>query len=402
MYGLLLWLYPPAFRRDYGAEMRAVFRGWRGARCGRRRAAPGFWLAVAVDLVQSVPREWWGSLRSRWTARSGARPASDPHPPPYAAAALAGLGVFALYLATLAPTIGFWDSGEYATVAHVLGIPHPPGNPLFVLLGRGWETLLAPLGLPVAVRINLLSAALSAGAHGLWFLVVDRALAGWTGDRRLRWLAAGTAVLLSATAFTVWSQSNVNEKVYTVSLLTTALAVWLALRWRDRPGEGRLLGIVFLVALTATNHLMGVLVAPAVAVFVLAVDPRPVLRGRFWLRAVPLAAVALSVQLFLPLRAAQRPLVNEGAPACDSVAGAAAAVYTWGATGCDALSAVLRREQYPERRLLADPTDLSRPRSPGLVAAQFLNWLQYFDWQWGRSMAGHDPLLGGARPLVTL
>jgi hypothetical protein len=318
--------------------------------------------------------------------------------------------VFALYLVTLAPSIAFWDSGEYTTVAHILGIPHPPGNPLFVLLARGWETLLSPLGLPVAVRVNLFSAALSAAAHAFWFLVIDRLLAGWSGSpdirgpRRVdvRRLAAGAAVLVSATAFTVWSQSNVNEKVYTVSLLTTALAVWLALRWRDRRSDRRLLAIVFLLALTATNHLMGVLVVPALLVFVLAVDRRPLLRGRFWIRAVPLAALALSVQLFLPLRAAQRPLVNEGAPACDSVAGAAASVYTWGATGCEALSAVLRREQYPERGILEDPNDPSLPRTPALVAAQLLNWLQYFDWQWARSVDGHTPLLGGARPLISL
>jgi hypothetical protein len=407
VYGLLLWLYPPSFRREYGAEMRAAFRDWKATRqdtgeagrrknAGQARGAVGFWIQVVADLLRSVPRAWWEALRERGCS-------TEPHAPPYTAAALAGLAVYTLYWVTLAPTIAFWDSGEYVTVAHTLGIPHPPGNPLFVLLAKGWETLLAPFGLSVAVRVNLFSAALSAAAHGLWFLVADRSLAGWTDDRRLRLIAASAAVLVSATAFTVWSQSNVNEKVYTVSLFTTALAVWLALRWRDRGmGDTRLLALAFLLALTATNHLMGILVAPALLVFVLWVDPRPILRPRFWARAVPLAALAMAVLFFLPIRAAQQPLVNQGAPECETAIGAAAAVYTWGAVGCDALSAVLRREQYPERRILADPTDLSLPRAPGLVAAQFLNWFQYFDWQWARSVKGHDPLLGGARPLVTL
>lgn len=411
LYGVLLRLYPPSFRKEYGPEMRDVFRQWRTAwqhRGRPRRSAVSFWAAVAFDLAKSVPREWFQVARERvGLRRAGSAAVPEPYPPPYPAAALAGLAVFLLYLVTLAPSISFWDSGEYVTVAHILGIPHPPGNPLFVLLARGWETLLTPLGLPVAIRINLFSATLSAAAHCLWFLVVERSLAGWTDDRRLRLLASTAAVLVSATAFTVWSQSNVNEKVYTVSLFTTALAVWLALRWRDRrsirrAGETWLLALAFLIALTATNHLMGVLVAPALLGFVIWVDRRPLLRPSFWLKAVPLGALGLSVLLFLPIRAAQQPLVNEGAPECDTAAGAAAAVYTWGATGCDALSAVLRREQYPERKILADPTDLSRPRSPGLVAAQLLNWLQYFDWQWGRSIDGRDPLLGGARPLVTL
>ena len=81
--------------------------------------------------------------------------------PPYGAATLVGLAIFALYVITLAPTTAFWDTSEYIATAHILGIPHPPGNPLFVVLARSWSLLLAPLGLPVAVRINLLAAVTS-------------------------------------------------------------------------------------------------------------------------------------------------------------------------------------------------------------------------------------------------
>ena len=54
--------------------------------------------------------------------------------PPYEAATIAGGLVFALYALTLAPTTAFWDTSEYIATAHILGIPHPPGNPLFVVL----------------------------------------------------------------------------------------------------------------------------------------------------------------------------------------------------------------------------------------------------------------------------
>jgi hypothetical protein len=64
--------------------------------------------------------------------------------------------VFALYAITLAPTTAFWDTSEYIATAHILGIPHPPGNPLFVLMaGRGSSCCAA--GLSVAVRVNLFS-----------------------------------------------------------------------------------------------------------------------------------------------------------------------------------------------------------------------------------------------------
>ncbi|MEX0911898.1 MAG: DUF2723 domain-containing protein, partial [Gemmatimonadota bacterium] len=89
--------------------------------------------------------------------------------------------------------------------AHILGIPHPPGNPLFVVLAKAWSLLLAPLGLEVAVRINLFSAFMSAATHGLWFLVVHHVLRYFSDDRRFRFIGAATAVLVSATAFTVWS-----------------------------------------------------------------------------------------------------------------------------------------------------------------------------------------------------
>ncbi|TFH59542.1 MAG: DUF2723 domain-containing protein, partial [Gemmatimonadales bacterium] len=96
--------------------------------------------------------------------------------PPYGWALMATLLVALLYIVTLAPTTAFWDTSEYMATAHILGIPHPPGNPLFVVLARAWDILLAPLGLSVAVKINLFSTTMSALAHGFWFLVVHQIL----------------------------------------------------------------------------------------------------------------------------------------------------------------------------------------------------------------------------------
>jgi hypothetical protein len=89
---------------------------------------------------------------------SGAPDRAGELQPPYAAAAVAGVLVFALYAITLARTTAFWDTSEYIATGNILGIPHPPGNPLFVVLARAWSIMLAPLGLSVAVRINLFSA----------------------------------------------------------------------------------------------------------------------------------------------------------------------------------------------------------------------------------------------------
>src|SRR5207253_6981325 len=188
--------------------------------------------------------------------------------PPYGIAALVSLAALVLYVATLAPTTQFWYTSEYIAAAYVLGVPHPPGNPLFVLIAHAWGLL--PLAASYAQRINLLAAVTSALAAGFWFLVGERSLLSIVPAVWPRRLAALAGAICSATAFTVWNQSVVNEKVYTLSLLSIALVLWLIVRWDDQPpGEAHdhhLLLIVYLLALTATNHMMGVLVGPVVVI----------------------------------------------------------------------------------------------------------------------------------------
>ncbi|HUG40555.1 MAG TPA: DUF2723 domain-containing protein [Longimicrobiales bacterium] len=350
--------------------------------------------------------------------------------PPYLAAAIATVSVWLLYFITLAPTTAFWDTSEYIATAHILGVPHPPGNPTFVVLARAWELVLAPFGLSVAERINLFSATMGALAHGCWFLVFHRIVATFTPEKRIRLLGAGLAVLVSATAFTVWSQSNVNEKVYTVSLFTIALLSWLAFHWRDNLGRGKddnlILLMIFILALSVGNHLMAFLAAPALLVFILLVESKTLTPWNPWtfalaliglliavlvILAMPLAPlwagvlvltlvavfaafgnwklylfgaavalVGLSIHLFLPLRAALAPVINEADPS------------TW-----TALGESLARTQYDKPSVFSDPTDPSLPRGASLIFAQIGNYLQYFDWQWARSVDGMQSLFGGAR-----
>jgi hypothetical protein len=318
-------------------------------------------------------------------------------PPPYLWALAAGLSVFVLYAATLARTTAFWDTSEYIATGHIVGIPHPPGNPTFVLLARTWDILLSPFGLSTAVRINLFSAAMSSAAHGLWFLVVHHVLRYFSENRLFRLAGAAVAVAVSATAFTVWSQSNVNEKVYTVSLVTIALLSWLLFRWQERLGQGKddnlLVLMAFILALSVGNHLMAFLAAPAMLVFVLVVHPRTLLNWRLYFAGLLAGIVGLSVHLFLPLRAALDPVINEADPTCSTVGSALVSIVTWGKAGCVALSDALGRRQYEKPPLL--------PRLAPL-GSQLLNYLQYFDWQWSRAVAGKEVLLPLARLPFTL
>src|SRR6266700_2920311 len=327
-----------------------------------------------------------------------------PEAPPYLMAALV----------SLAPTTQFWDTSEYIAAAYVLGIPHPPGNPLFTLLAHTWGLL--PLAAGYAMRINLLAAVTSAIAAGCWFLVGERWMRAWVPARWPRRLAALAGAIVAATSFTVWNQSVVNEKVYTLSLLSIALILWLIVRWDDQPpGEAHdhhRLAIVYLLALTSTNHMMGVLVGPVVivllfpplmqnraasgagrnaewtqwlvfvGVFAIIVGsglesftPVYIAAGiyalalaaavsvgnwRFAVAALLVAAVGLSVYIFLPIRAAHFPAINEGEP-----------------TNWTALQQVLTRAQYGKPPVTMRQADFG---------AQLGMWFQYFGWQFAHDL----------------
>jgi len=294
--------------------------------------------------------------------------------PSYRAAALTAVAVLALYVVTLAPTTAMWDASEYITAAYTLGIPHPPGNPLFVLLGR--VASLLPIG-GVAYRVNLLAAVCSALAAGIWFLVAERVLAQWITQRWVQLVGAVLAAVLGATAFTVWNQSVVNEKVYTVSLAFFAVVSWLTVLWCDDPDGRRadriLVLIAYLVGLGYTNHPAGFLVAPAVATAVLVRRPATLLRWRL-LGAAGLALVlGLTPFAFEPIRAAHHPVLNEGEPTgCAERIGFAC---TFSDTTVRRLKANVNREQYGK-------PNLSERQAP--FSAQLGMWWLYFKWQWLR------------------
>jgi hypothetical protein len=349
--------------------------------------------------------------------------------PPYLWALGTSVIVFLIYFLTLAPTTAFWDTSEYIAAAKVLGIPHPPGNPLFVIVAHVFGLL--PLAASYAVRINLFAAVTSAAAAGLWFLVAERWLRGFVPHRWARFGAAFGGILVSATSWTVWNQSTVNEKVYTLSLLSIAVVMWLVVRWGDdEPGTHRdrwLVLIAYVMALTSTNHLMGVLALPALAVYVLWTDWRTVLRPwavvTFWalLLAVTgkwadmvlggslqwpliigtlavfgyalwkspgdplvylgLLAVVVGISLnyaWLPLRAAQFPPINEGEPV---------------GFLSQSLQDVLNRVQYGKPPL---------SQRQATFTAQLGNFWQYYSWQFARDWQRLTPIVTAGFTLLGL
>lgn len=233
------------------------------------------------------------------------------------AAGLVALGALALYRTTLLPGLGYWDTGEAQTVLPVLGTMHPTGFPAFVVIGWLFSIIAKPLGEP-AFLMNLLAATCAALAAGGVVMV----------SRRLHVplpIGVATAIGFALTPI-VWHISNAIDAhalhVLLVVSLTLALLRWQALvdGRKDRPddkayrrkGDRAIILAAAIYGVAAANHGLALILAPSIILFVLAVEPRVLLRPRLIVTAAGTAAlVAALLYLELPLRAGpfRAPLV---------------------------------------------------------------------------------------------
>ncbi len=312
------------------------------------------------------------------------------------AAIAAGAIMLAVYVATLAPGVTFWDAGEFIAAAKSLGIPHPPGTPLFVLALNTWARVL--WFLPYAVATNLFSAACTAGAVGLSAAWIARAT-------RAPWW--GVAAAITAGAMTSVWQNATETEVYAASLFVSVAAI-VAADLAGRSGERRwLLLSAYLLALSLPLHL-SILVAAPVVIYLaaqrtdgsydlaagaalLGVTIAAVGAGRLapWWCVAGVAVIAASVVpsggaprrtrvraavgvvvtmvvagsalLFMLVRARHEPAIDQGHP-----------------VSLEQLFYVIGRRQY-------DVAGLFPRRAAWWL--QIANWFEYADWQVALSLA---------------
>jgi hypothetical protein len=204
------------------------------------------------------------------------------------------------------PGLGFWDTAEFQTVGPLLGTAHPTGFPAYVVLGWLSSIVLQPFGDP-ALRMNLLSVLLVAAAAGLTVVLV-RLLTGWTAIG----VAAGIGLVSAPIAWKIATRADPHAlHLALLALLLVCLVAWA----RERRGTGRnrwLLAASVVYGVSLANHSLTLLLAPAVGLYVIAVYPRIILRGRLIAAcALLVAGSATLLYLELPLRAGlfRAPLV---------------------------------------------------------------------------------------------
>jgi hypothetical protein len=204
-----------------------------------------------------------------------------------------------LYWVTLAPTITEVDSGELCAAVHIMGVPHPTGYPLYLILGKLFDLL--PLGEP-ARRVAFFSAVSAAAGGGVvcWFLI---ALTGSIPAGVLGGLTTGLNPW-------VWTQANQAE-VYALNVLLICLVLAAFIHWAGKPNARRLNVLAFFCGLSLTHHSTAIFLAPPMLVWAAAATARKMPRRRLGWTAL-CAAAPLLLYLWLPYRSAHHPLVNWG------------------------------------------------------------------------------------------
>ena len=331
-------------------------------------------LLLALAYCVLIPLAIWSTAAPRTE--------SDADAPSYGAAAIVSAVILALYLVTMAPSTAMWDTSEYIAAAYTFGLPHPPGNPFFVILGRVFSIL--PIAGSIAARINVLAAICSAVSAGIWFLIAEHVLRSWFTTRWLRLAGATLAAVVGATAFTVWNQSVVNEKVYTVSLIGIALVSWLMVRWSANPTDSRadtrLVLAAYLCGLGYANHMAGMLPAVAIAIAVVVRRPLTLVRWRLLVTCAVALVIGLTPFATQPIRSAYFPSMNEGeTTGCRTQIGVSC---TFSKGTYDAFMYNLNRGQYGK------PSLSDRQASLG---EQIGMWWLYFRWQWLRDANEQHP-----------
>jgi hypothetical protein len=182
---------------------------------------------------------------------------------------------FVVYFLTMADTVPYWDSGEFIATSFILGVPHPPGSPLYLIIGRVFSMI--PFNPDIAFRINLISPVVSALAIMYLYLSTVKLITNYRGkiesamDAIITFGGSFVGALTFAFTDSHWFNA-VEAEVYGFSTFFTAIVVWLILHWQERAdekgNERYILIIAYMIGLATGIHLLNLLTLPFIALII--------------------------------------------------------------------------------------------------------------------------------------
>ncbi len=213
------------------------------------------------------------------------------------------LASFFVYLSTLARVVPPRDSGEFIASAYTLGINHPPGYPIYTIIGKLFTYL--PFQ-NVLFRVNLMSAVFASVTVYILYMIIYRLTKS---------VFAGVgASLIFAFSRTFWSQSVIAE-VYTLNSFFFALCLYILVIWTEKVKNGEasnkmLYLLSFIYGLSLTNHHTMILLSPALLFWVLWTKPKILRDFNVILICLGLFFVGISVYFYMPIRSHADPYID--------------------------------------------------------------------------------------------
>ena len=182
-----------------------------------------------------------------------------------------------VYFSTVQPTVSFWDCGEFIASSYLMQVPHPPGTPFFILMGRVFSMI--PFFDNIGLRVNTISVLSSAFTIMFLYLIVVKLVKNYMKkapenlfDAVTIYVSAAIGAFSLAFADTFWF-NGVEAEVYANSTFFIALIVWLIMIWNEKAdepdNEKYLILIFYLIGLSTGVHLMSVLSIVSVVMIVI-------------------------------------------------------------------------------------------------------------------------------------